>query len=576
MPSRRGAEPVQRLLTWSGTLLVLSYVFLFVLQQSHTLWSRAVPLPGGEDGPFGAFRKLFHPGWLNASRALEVGFTNALVYILLLGWLFGVYLFAVKKAFQSGTFKDHDGHERSNDPLRVILVTAALILMVLVVLPGTFSADLHSYVWYGRIFAIYGDNPFIHIPSEYAARDADGWLELVYWTEVPSVYGPVWVLLAGGIAIVAEWLGGGIGTHLMGHRLLAALAHLGNSLLIWRVAGLMLKRYGAHLQPHAAPGSTLLDWRRGRQIAATLAYAWNPLALIEFGANGHNDVLLLTGLLACLWFNLLGRWRLAVVALASAALIKAVTIIWLPGYLWLLFWGPLEGRSVPRLSLAARLGRITQAIAITLLVWVAGYLPFWEGPATLQPLADGPAATRLINSLGQFVYLKLPEGVQHMRAELGLPLMNQADAAQFSAGLTEPIRWAALLITAGIAGVFTWRARNLPGMIHAWGWGGFVYLTVGAVWFWPWYASWLLVPVALLGWGRLMIATQILCATSLSLYAIYPDVPEHLKDLPTWRALITVSPAVTYSLATLTRRRALNQVTFVRNTAMRSKLGAKV
>jgi hypothetical protein len=110
--------------------------------------------------------------------------------------------------------------------------------------------------------------------------------------------------------------------------------------------------------------------------------------------------------------------------------------------------------------------------------------------------------------------------------------------------------------------VGTWRARELVGALHAWGWGGFVYLTVGAVWFWPWYASWLLVPVALVGWGRLMLSVQLLCACSLTLYAIYPDVPETLRDLPTWRALILIAPALIYSggslaLLAFRRRRSL-------------------
>ncbi|HET9493148.1 MAG TPA: hypothetical protein VFR15_02850, partial [Chloroflexia bacterium] len=286
-----------------GALLVASYVCLFVLQQSHTLWSRPVPLPGGEDGPFGAFRRLFDPGWLNASRALDIGFANAVLYILLLGWIFGVYLFALKKAYTSPAFQAGTSQGNARGALLRVLGGTALSLAILAVLPGTFSTDMHSYAWYGRIFAIYGDNPFLHAPGEYAARDVGGWLESVYWKDVPSVYGPVWVWLAGGIAVAAEWLGGGIGTHLVGHRLLAAAAHLANGAMIWRVAGLLLERYGDRYQRYAPMSH---QRRRSTQLAATMAYAWSPLALIEFGANGHNDVLIVTGLLACLWLHLMG------------------------------------------------------------------------------------------------------------------------------------------------------------------------------------------------------------------------------------------------------------------------------
>jgi hypothetical protein len=550
---------------------VASYACLFVLQQSHTLWSRPVPLPRGEDGPFGAFRRLFHPGWLSASRELDIGFANAVLYILLLGWIFGVYLFALKKLYTSRHPRPGSNVKRA---LFSVLGVTALSLAILVVLPGTFSTDMHSYVWYGRIFAIYGDNPFLHVPGEYAGRDPGGWLEFVYWKDVPSVYGPVWVWLAGGIAFAAEWVGGGIGTHLTGHRLLAAAAHLANAAMIWHVAGLLLERYGDLLRRHAAPQSSTVERHRNEQVAVAMAYAWSPLALIEFGANGHNDVLIVTGLLACLWLHLTGRWRLAVLALAAATLVKASALIWLPGYLWLLLWEVHPGESRSGSGIAARLSRAGQAAAVTACAWGIAYLPFWEGPATIQPLAGGPAATRMINSLGQLAYLKLPDGVQYLRALFGWEPMDGAEMARFAGAIFDPIRWTAVVTALAAVMVVTWRARDLMGTLRAWGWGGFAYLTVGAVWFWPWYVSWLLVPVALLGWGRLMLAVQILSACSLTLYAVYPDVPQALGELPRWRALILVAPALLYSLSSLAllkvRRGSLPRPVSIRGTAVRS------
>ncbi len=108
------------------------------------------------------------------------------------------------------------------------------------------------------------------------------------------------------------------------------------------------------------------------------------------------------------------------------------------------------------------------------------------------------------------------------------------------------IRWLAWGVTFVLAAPYIWRGRNLPGLLKGWSWLLFFYLTVGAVWFWPWYVTWLVVPVALVGPGRLMTATLILCLTSLSLYAIYPKLPAPISEFLYWRALLTVAPALIY------------------------------
>ena len=121
-----------------------------------------------------------------------------------------------------------------------LLVPALLVLMVV---PGVLSTDLFSYIWYGRIFGVFGDNPFTHVPADYAWHDTGNWLQWVFWKETPSAYGPVWVLLAGIVAQIAQAFGGDIAIHLLGNKLLADVAHLANVLLIWKLAGLVITRY---------------------------------------------------------------------------------------------------------------------------------------------------------------------------------------------------------------------------------------------------------------------------------------------------------------------------------------------
>jgi hypothetical protein len=520
----------------SAAVVVLGYLALFLLLQAHTLWSRPIGDPAAPRGT--AF--LFSPAWLQTPRDAPLGLLHSGLYLLLIGALFLGYLGALRQARQPDAFGP--GAERGG--LLLIGGVTGLALFLLLLVPGTFSADLHSYIWYGRILALYGASPFTHSPAEYAARDAEGWLDLVYWPDTPAVYGPVWVGLAGGVAWLAQSLGGAISLHLVGHRLVAALAHLLNVGLLWHVTGQLLAR---NPPSTAGPGAGGADGgRAGARLAVTLFYAWNPLALIEFGLNGHNDVLLVTGLLAALALHLAGRWRLAVSVLMLAVLVKVVALAWLLGYLWLLARHPPEAGARP--GLGTRLGVVGQGLACSAGIAALAYLPFWEGWATLQPLWSGPAATRFVNSLAALVRIKVPEILHQFAVSGDWQPAARWEVDTLRATLEAPLRGVAAVVTVGGGVLLTARVRTLEDLTRAWGWSGFVYLTIGAVWFWPWYVAWLLVPAALLGPARLQTATLLLSLTSLTLYAIYPRVPPALGALPEWRALVLILPALVYAL----------------------------
>jgi hypothetical protein len=110
-----------------------------------------------------------------------------------------------------------------------------------------------------------------------------------------------------------------------------------------------------------------LAWQTAATAGVTITYAWNPLAVVEFGLSGHNDVLLLTGLLAALWLHLTGHWRAAIVAIALASLVKVVALVFLPGYLCLLVW---EGDGDRRQKLLRAASRTIQAAALILQGWL--------------------------------------------------------------------------------------------------------------------------------------------------------------------------------------------------------------
>ena len=529
-----------------GLLILLGYALLFLLLQSNAFRESPTLVPDRWPAIFYPLRALLPQEWLAADRSSSMGLLNAGIYLGLLAFLFVVYLRAVRYAYR---LYGHAATRYISNMIKAAFAITAAILALLFFAPGTLSTDLFSYIWYGRILGVYGDNPFVNYPAQYAWSDQTGWLQWVYWQYTPSVYGPLWVWLAGGIATIAQAIDGDIVTHLLGHKLVASMAHLLNIWLMWKVAGPVVSRFWK--EPQNVSTADRAGWQNGARLAITLTYAWNPLLLIEVGVSGHNDVLVVTGLLAAIWLHLSGRWRMAVLAITLAALVKITALLLLPGYLWLLFW-EAKGHTT-RERIWAGLLRVAQGAGIAFAATLLAYWPFVQDARTLQLMAEGPPTRMFIHSLGAIIRFKLPEGVSYIAGALGMQPSRFWSVEQVGWRLDWPARWGMLMITGAVAIYQTWRARTFPGAISAWGWLLFTYLTIGSVWFWPWYVAWLLVPVALLGPGRLWNATQILCASSLALYAVFPDRAAPFDMLAGWTGLVVMAPPLLYLLGSYAR-----------------------
>ena len=209
---------------------------------------------------------------------------------------------------------------RSAEPpyaLAFALGTTALFALTLALLPSLPSDDLFSYILYGRISAVHHANPLVVLPSDFPN---DPFLQMVYWRDVRSVYGPVWLALSGGLSLLAEAFGGSLAVYTALFKLLGVAAHLLNAWLVWLILGRL------------APKARLLG---------TLFYAWSPLCLLEFGASAHNDALMLTFLLLgvyCLTRGTTGWDAAAMVAFGLSIATKYVPLALIPLYFALVIW----------------------------------------------------------------------------------------------------------------------------------------------------------------------------------------------------------------------------------------------
>ncbi len=386
-----------------------------------------------------------------------------------------------------------------------VLGGAALLGLTCALLPTLPSGDVFSYILYGRIAVLHHANPLIATPSDFPR---DPFLSLVFWRNTRSVYGPAWLLLSSGLTLLAQALGGALATYVALFKLLGLAAHLANSALIWGILGRLAPR---------------------RRLWGTLLYAWNPLCLLEFCASAHNDAVLLTFALLGIYWLVRGHEIPALLAFGLSIATKYVLLALLPFYLALIVHQlRRQGETTQRI-----LAALSWRLALVLAVVVLTALPYWDGPRTLGAIAASPPAQQLDNSLLEVAQWPL-------RALLGAFGVSSGAAASL---VQTGLKLAGILIFLAVWLSQFPRATSLEGMLRAWAWALFAYVTAASVWFWPWYATWGVALVALLPAGELTIATLLLAGGAATLYAFLPLYAAGVYGL---RAFVAFGPALGY------------------------------
>src|SRR5215207_3119952 len=179
-------------------------------------------------------------------------------------WLMPVSLAVICAVFAGWCWAVRVARTADAPPLRVLLGLTAVLTTPLLLSAGLFSDDVYLYNSYGRMIALHGANPILTLPSQFPG---DAHLPWVHWKDLPSSYGPLWLMLSGLLSALA---GNSLTGVVIAYRIAALAVHLGTTAALWAV----LRR--------ARPRNAL---------SGTLFYAWNPLVLVEVVGNAHNDVL---------------------------------------------------------------------------------------------------------------------------------------------------------------------------------------------------------------------------------------------------------------------------------------------
>lgn len=228
-----------------------------------------------------------------------LGLTSRLVSGVLLIATTALWCFVVREA-RSGR-------------LKVGEVAAASIVMILamVLLPPATSLDVNSYTLYGRMMSEYGVSPYQAVPLAYAF---DPWFSRIslHWSDVPSLYGPLFTGLSAGITALA---GNAELAVRLGFQLLAGAALMASLVMLWKV----------------------------RRDASAVAFLGLSPLMLALGVNdAHADVLLGAFLLAAVVALYAGpglRWALlAGVCCGLAGLVKITALAALVGLVLWLVW----------------------------------------------------------------------------------------------------------------------------------------------------------------------------------------------------------------------------------------------
>src|SRR5260370_26651167 len=204
---------------------------------------------------------------LSANHLASQANTNYIDFLGMIALVFVIYgLCALFIQRQTLIARDHK-------TLRLIWLVTIAAGFIYVFTPAMLSHDILAYAGFSRLVATYHANPYF-VPI--SAYPHDPFYPLNYWKELTFSYGPVWLAICSllGFVMGPQPLG-----YVLAFRLFALAPHLVN---IWLVITILRS-----------------SWQYSRVVTlGALLYAWNPLVLLESSLGGHNDVFMVTFLLA--------------------------------------------------------------------------------------------------------------------------------------------------------------------------------------------------------------------------------------------------------------------------------------
>jgi hypothetical protein len=482
-----------RLLIYAG-LFELLYALIVALSGLPELHLSGTPLVEAWPWLLLPAQILFAPISAASHSAL---LASALLGAALAG-LLGVYACAIVSLLRLRS--DHDAAR----PWLLLLLGGALVFgLTLLFQTRLFSDDVFTYIFSGRILAVYGADPLNTAPFQFPHDPYLPWV--LSGRNAPNIYGPLWLCIASLLA----GAGAAPPATLLLFKGVALLAHLTSCVLVWAILDKI------------APA---------RRLLGTLLYAWNPLALIELAGSGHNEGVLLILLLLATWLFLHEKRYFKISAyivfgLAISANLLALLVA--PLYLW------FDVRTEHNVGRACW-GFCWRAL-IMLVPELVVSLPFWRGASTffaitsaidMEHFVHSPVGTlawpirhafALVATWGHFPAILEPVTA----ADVTLRASATFIFILIYTNLFSRARRAPTTVAAMQASPSADPEMNIPGfdvLLSNCAIAVFWYLVLVSGWFWPWYLLWMLWVVVLHRLDAFTSAMLVLSGTALFIY----------------------------------------------------------
>jgi alpha-1,6-mannosyltransferase len=309
--------------------------------------------------------------------------------------------------------------------------------------PPRLSGDVLSYIAHGQVTR-QGGNPYMDGEGAIAGSEVAGDLAAYGWRpgHPVSPYGPLWTGIEAGAVTSVQ----GVGNRILAFKAIATAASLASAALVWLVV--------SRVRPE-------------RRQFATLAYLWNPMMVIEFSGEGHNDALVTLFVLLALALAVRGQDGSAAVALWGGVLIKYLPLVFLL-LLAVRLWQTRSG------SLTT-IRRWAGCLAAMALFSYVTFRPWWEGWATFEGL-------RLAGHSGQ------TGSTVTLAVEVVARAMTQPPPAAL-------LTLVSLAILGAVVSWAAYRGVNDEALLSGCAAVALTYLLLVSPNYWPWYAT---VPVATL------------------------------------------------------------------------------
>jgi alpha-1,6-mannosyltransferase len=382
-------------------------------------------------------------------------------YVVVTVLIFWAYL-AVLKMCKAGEL---DGRR---ERLLALAVPILLNIFCLMWVPRL-SQDVFSYAAHGFLGLLPGHNPLLE-PVETTRHTAIGPRFASFGRLSPGItpYGIFWTRVE--MAVVRFW-DGNVYAVVLSFKAIATIASLVIARLIWLVLG------------RTSPAL---------QLQGTLAYLWNPLIVMEFAGEGHNDAVMIffsiAAIAACIGF----RPTVSLIAQLLGIMTKYVPLLFLPAqlcYLWRVRRN--GGQLVLQLAIA---GAVGLAIAILL------YAPLWAGLQTFDGIMKRTEAISGSATLVQVTSWFLKHSSLQARA---LPISTVI----FAGPMLAWIIWSAV------------RVKDATDLARTCAWTSLAFVLVASPDYWPWYAC---MPVAWIIVGDLSRLLWLACLMTVLARLVAP------------------------------------------------------